>query len=176
MQAIRRKLNSQRGASMLMALLLMLVGIMVSAVIISAATSAAVNTVTNADGTTATTKDTIKATCAVGDMINDIGARFIGMNTTSTYAKTYTFSVDGYEDVSAEILVSVGTGSDESSKVYNLTATFTNGVDSEHPCRMVLTMEGKLAEERTSGDTGSTQVVTQTLEWNKAKLQKGVTG
>ena len=43
MQAIRRKLNSQRGASMLMALLLMLVGIMVSAVIISAATSAAVN-------------------------------------------------------------------------------------------------------------------------------------
>ena len=41
MQAIRRKLNSQRGASMLMALLLMLVGIMVSAVIISAATSAA---------------------------------------------------------------------------------------------------------------------------------------
>jgi len=39
-----------------------------------------------------------------------------------------------------------------------------------------LTMEGKLAEERTSGDTGSTQVVTQTLEWNKAKLQKGVTG
>ena len=43
MQAIRRKLNSQRGASMMMALLLMLVGIMVSAVIISAATSAAVN-------------------------------------------------------------------------------------------------------------------------------------
>lgn len=43
MQAIRRKLNSQKGASMLMALLLMLVGIMVSAVIISAATSAAVN-------------------------------------------------------------------------------------------------------------------------------------
>ena len=43
MQAIRRKLNSQRGASMLMALLLMLVGIMVSAFIISAATSAAVN-------------------------------------------------------------------------------------------------------------------------------------
>ena len=210
MQAIRRKLNSQRGASMLMALLLMLVGIMVSAVIISAATSAAVNkrsekeqqqaylavssaaelvrddfqsltgrykdvttTVTNADGTTTTTNDTIKATCAVGDMINDIGARFIGVNTTSTYAKTYTFSVDGYEDVSAEILVSVGTGSDESSKVYNLTA---NGVDSEHPCRMVLTMEGKLAEERTSGDTGSTQVVTRTLEWNKAKLQKGVAG
>ena len=132
MQAIRRKLNSQRGASMLMALLLMLVGIMVSAVIISAATSAAVNkrsekeqqqaylavssaaelvrddfqsltgrykdvttTVTQADGTTTTTNDTIKATCAVGDMINDIGARFIGMNTTSTYAKTYTFSVDG---------------------------------------------------------------------------------
>ena len=212
MQAIRRKLNSQRGASMLMALLLMLVGIMVSAVIISAATSAAVNkrsekeqqaylavssaaelvrddfqsltgrykdvttTVTNADGTTATTKDTIKATCAVGDMINDIGAWFIDVNTTSPYAKTYTFSVDGYEDVSAEILVSVDTGSDGSSKVYNLTATFTNGVDSEHPCRMVLTMEGKLAEERTSGDTGSTQVVTQTLEWNKAKLQKGVTG
>lgn len=215
MQAIRRKLNSQRGASMLMALLLMLVGIMVSAVIISAATSAAVNkrsekeqqqaylavssaaelvrddfqsltgrykdvttTVTQTDGTTTTTNDTIKATCAVGDMINDIGARFIGVNTTSTYAKTYTFSVDGYEDVSAEILVSVGTGSDESSKVYNLTATFTNGVDSEHPCRMVLTMEGKLSEERTSGDTGSgsTQVVTRTLEWNKAKLQKGVTG
>ena len=214
MQAIRRKLNSQRGASMLMALLLMLVGIMVSAVIISAAT-AAVNkrsekeqqqaylavssaaklvrddfqsltgrykdvttTVTHADGTTTTTKDTIKATCAVGDIINDIGARFIGVNTTSTYAKTYTFSVDGYEDVSAEILVSVGTGSDASSKVYNLTATFTNGVGSEHPCRMVLTMEGKLAEERTSGDTGSgsTQVVTQTLEWNKAKLQKEVTG
>ena len=209
MQAIRRKLNSQKGASMLMALLLMLVGIMVSAVIISAATSAAVNkrsekeqqqaylavssaaelvrddfqsltgrykdvttTVTHADGTTTTTNDTIKATCAVGDMINDIGARFIGVNTTSTYAKTYTFSVDGYEDVSAEILVSVGTGSDESSKVYNLTATFTNGVGSEHPCRMVLTMEGKLTEERTSGDTGSTQVVTRTLEWNKAKLQK----
>ena len=43
---------------------------------------------------------------------------------------------------------------------------------------MVLTMEGKLSEERTSGDTGSgsTQVVTRTLEWNKAKLQKGVTG
>lgn len=213
MQAIRRKLNSQRGASMLMALLLMLVGIMVSAVIISAATSAAVNkrsekeqqqaylavssaaelvrddfqsltgrykdvttTVTQADGTTTTKNNTIKATCAVGDMINDIGARFIGMNTTSTYAKTYTFSVDGYEDVSAEILVSVGTGSDESSKVYNLTATFTNGVGSEHSCRMVLTMEGKLTEERTSGDTGSTQVVTRTLEWNKAKLQKGVTG
>ena len=115
MQAIRRKLNSQKGASMLMALLLMLVGIMVSAVIISAATSAAVNkrsekeqqqaylavssaaelvrddfqsltgrykdvttTVTHADGTTTTTNDTIKATCAVGDMINDIGARFIG--------------------------------------------------------------------------------------------------
>ena len=41
-----------------------------------------------------------------------------------------------------------------------------------------MTMEGKLAEERTSGDTGSgsTQVVTQTLEWNKAKLQKEVTG
>lgn len=133
MQAIRRKLNSQRGASMLMALLLMLVGIMVSAVIISAATSAAVNkrsekeqqqaylavssaaelvrddfqsltgrykdvttTVTNADGTTTTTNDTIKATCAVGDMINDIGVWFIGVNTTSTYAKTYTFSVDGY--------------------------------------------------------------------------------
>ena len=109
-------------------------------------------------------------------MINDIGARFIGVNTTSTYAKTYTCSVDGYEDVSAEILVSVGTGSDESSKVYNLTATFTNGVGSEHPCRMVLTMEGKLTEERTSGDTGSTQVVTRTLEWNKAKLQKEVTG
>lgn len=219
MQAIRRKLNSQRGASMLMALLLMLVGIMVSAVIISAATSAAVNkrsekeqqqaylavssaaelvrddfqsltgrykdvttTVTDTDGTTTTTNDTIKATCAVGDMINDIGAWFIGKNTTSpyanTYAKTYTFSVDGYEDVSAEILVSVDTGSDGSSKVYNLTATFTNGVDSEHPCRMVLTMEGKLAEERTSGDagSGSTQVVTQTLEWNKAKLQKEVTG
>ena len=197
MQAIRRKLNSQKGASMLMALLLMLVGIMVSAVIISAATSAAVNkrsekeqqqaylavssaaelvrddfqsltgrykdvttTVTHADGTTTTTNDTIKATCAVGDMINDIGARFIGVNTTSTYAKTYTFSVDGYEDVSAEILVSVGTGSDESSKVYNLTATFTNGVGSEHPCRMVLTMEGKLTEERTSGDTGSTLTTT----------------
>ena len=109
-------------------------------------------------------------------MINDIGAWFIDVNTTSTYAKTYTFSVDGYEDVSAEILVSVDTGSDGSSKVYNLTATFTNGVGSEHPCRMVLTMEGKLAEERTSGDTGSTQVVTRTLEWNKAKLQKGVTG
>ena len=198
MQAIRRKLNSQRGASMLMALLLMLVGIMVSAVIISAATSAAVNkrsekeqqqaylAVSSAaelvrddfqsltgrykDVTTTTTKDTIKATCAVGDMINDIGAWFIDVNTTSTYAKTYTFSVDGYEDVSAEILVSVGTGSDESSKVYNLTATFTNGVGSEHPCRTVLTMEGKLAEE------SSTQVVTQTLEWNKAKLQKGVTG
>ena len=133
-------------------------------------------TVTHADGTTTTKKDTIKATCAVGDMINDIGAWFIDVNTTSTYAKTYTFSVDGYEDVSAEILVSVGTGSDASSKVYNLTATFTNGVDSEHPCRMVLTMEGKLAEERTSGDTGSTQVVTRTLEWNKAKLQKEVTG
>lgn len=219
MQAIRRKLNSQRGASMLMALLLMLVGIMVSAVIISAATSAAVNkrsekeqqqaylavssaaelvrddfqsltgrykdvttTVTHADGTTTTTNDTIKATCAVGDMINDIGAWFIGKNMTSpyanTYAKTYTFSVDGYEDVSAEILVSVDTGSDGSSKVYNLAATFTNGADSEHPCRMVLTMEGKLAEERTSGDTGSgsTQVVTRTLEWNKAKLQKEVTG
>lgn len=212
MQAIRRKLNSQRGASMLMALL-MLVGIMVSAVIISAATSAAVNkrsekeqqqaylavssaaelvrddfqsltgrykdvttTVTNADGTTTTKNNTIKATCAVGDMINDIGEWVIYVNTTSTYAKTYTFSVDGYEDVSAEILVSVGTGSDESSKVYNLTATFTNGVGSEHPCRMVLTMEGKLTEERTSGDTGSTQVVTRTLEWNKAKLQKGVTG
>ena len=209
MQAIRRKLNSQRGASMLMALLLMLVGIMVSAVIISAATSAAVNkrsekeqqqaylavnsaaelvrddfqsltgrykdvttTVTHADGTTTTTNDTIKATCAVGDMINDIGAWFIDVNTTSTYAKTYTFSVDGYEDVSAEILVSVDTGSDGSSKVYNL----TNGADSEHPCRVVLTMEGKLTEERTSGDTGSTQVVTRTLEWNKAKLQKEVTG
>ena len=126
MQAIRRKLNSQRGASMLMALLLMLVGIMVSAVIISAATSAAVNkrsekeqqqaylavnsaaelvrddfqsltgrykdvttTVTHADGTTTTTNDTIKATCAVGDMINDIGAWFIDVNTTSTYAKMY---------------------------------------------------------------------------------------
>lgn len=214
MQAIRRKLNSQRGASMLMALLLMLVGIMVSAVIISAATtSAAVNkrsekeqqqaylavnsaaelvrddfqsltgrykdvttTVTHADGTTTTTNDTIKATCAVGDMINDIGAWFIDVNTTSTYAKTYTFSVDGYEDVSAEILVSVDTGSDGSSKVYNLAATFTNGADSEHPCRVVLTMEGKLTEERTSGDTGSTQVVTRTLEWNKAKLQKEVTG
>ena len=197
MQAIRRKLNSQRGASMLMALLLMLVGIMVSAVIISAATSAAVNkrsekeqqqaylAVSSAaelvrdDFQSLTGRykdDTIKATCAVGDMINDIGARFIGVNTTSTYAKTYTFSVDGYEDVSAEILVSVDTGSDGSSKVYNLTATFTNGVDSEHPCRMVLTMEGKLTEERTSGDTGSTQVVTQTLEWNKAKLQKEVTG
>lgn len=213
MQAIRKKLNSQRGASMLMALLLMLVGIMVSAVIISAATSAAVNkrsekeqqqaylavssaaelvrddfqsptgrykdvttTVTHTDGTTTTTKDTIKATCAVGDMINDIGAWFIDVNTTTPYAKTYTFSVDGYEDVSAEILVSIDTGSDGSSKVYNLTATFTNGASSEHPCRMVLTMEGKLAEERTSGDTGSTQVVTQTLEWNKAKLQKEVTG
>ena len=212
MQVIRRKLNSQKGASMLMALLLMLVGIMVSAVIISAATSAAVNkrsekeqqqaylavnsaaklvrddfqsltgrykdvttTVTHTDGTTTTTKDTIKATCAVGDMINDIGAWFIDVNTTSPYVKTYTFSVDGYEDVSAEILVSVDTGSDGSSKVYNLTATFTNGMGSEHPCRMVLTMEGKLTEERTSGDTGSTQVVTQTLEWNKAKLQKGVT-
>ena len=155
MQAIRRKLNSQRGASMLMALLLMLVGIMVSAVIISAATSAAVNkrsekeqqqaylavnsaaelvrddfqsltgrykdvttTVTHADGTTTTTNDTIKATCAVGDMINDIGAWFIDVNTTSTYAKTYTFSVDGYEDVSAEILVSVDTGSDGSSNIH----------------------------------------------------------
>ena len=94
----------------------------------------------------------------------------------TSLAKTYTFSVDGYEDVSAEILISVDTGSDGSSKVYNLTATFTNGVDSEHPCRMVLTMEGKLTEERTSGDTGSKQVVTQTLEWNKAKLQKEVTG
>lgn len=81
-------------------------------------------------------------------MINDIGAWFIDVNTTSTYAKTYTFSVDGYEDVSAEILVSVDTGSDGSSKVYNLAATFTNGADSEHPCRVVLTMEGKLTEER----------------------------
>ena len=203
MQAIRRKLNSQRGASMLMALLLMLVGIMVSAVnkrsekeqqqAYLAVNSAAelvrddfqsltgrykdvTTTVTHADGTTTTTNDTIKATCAVGDMINDIGAWFIDVNTTSTYAKTYTFSVDGYEDVSAEILVSVDTGSDGSSKVYNLAATFTNGADSEHPCRVVLTMEGKLTEERTSGDTGSTQVVTRTLEWNKAKLQKEVTG
>lgn len=211
MQAIRRKLNSQRGASMLMALLLMLVGIMVSAVIISAATSAAVNkrsekeqqqaylavssaaelvrddfqsptgrykdvttTVTHTDGTTTTTKDTIKATCAVGDMINDIGAWFIDVNTTTPYVKTYTFSVDGYEDVSAEILVSIDTGSDGSSKVYNLTATFTNGVSSEHPCRMVLTMEGKVGDDpRQEGDI---KYRTQTLEWNKAKLQKGVTG
>ena len=155
MQAIRRKLNSQRGASMLMALLLMLVGIMVSAVIISAATSAAVNkrsekeqqqaylavssaaelvrddfqsltgrykdvttTVTQADGTTTTTNDTIKATCAVGDMINDIGAWFIGVNTTTPYTKTYTFSVDGYEDVSAEILVSVDTSLQHSQTVW----------------------------------------------------------
>ena len=202
MQAIRRKLNSQRGASMLMALLLMLVGISAAVNKRSekeqqqaylAVNSAAelvrddfqsltgrykdvTTTVTHADGTTTTTNDTIKATCAVGDMINDIGAWFIDVNTTSTYAKTYTFSVDGYEDVSAEILVSVDTGSDGSSKVYNLAATFTNGADSEHPCRVVLTMEGKLTEERTSGDTGSTQVVTRTLEWNKAKLQKEVTG
>ena len=211
MQVIRRKLNSQKGASMLMALLLMLVGIMVSAVIISAATSAAVNkrsekeqqqaylavssaaelvrddfqslegrykdvttTVVNADGTTTTTKDTIKATCAVGDMINDIGKWFIDVNTTSPYAKTYTFSVDGYEDVSVEILVSIDTGSDGSSKVYNLTATFTNGASSEHPCRMILTMEGKLGEDSRPADGGT--ILTKTLEWNKAKLQKEVTG
>ena len=42
MKRLAQKLNCRRGASMLMALLLMLVGIMVSAVIISAATSAAV--------------------------------------------------------------------------------------------------------------------------------------
>lgn len=212
MQAIRRKLNSQKGASMLMALLLMLVGIMVSAVIISAATSAAVNkrsekeqqqaylavssaaelvrddfqsitgryklvttTVTNADGTTTTTKDTIEATCAVGDIINDIGERLMGAAPSNTYDKTYTFSIEGYEDVTANFLIASGT-STSGEDIYDLTVIFTNGASSEHPCRMVLTMEGKLAEERTSGDTGSTQVVTQTLEWNKAKLQKGVTG
>ena len=212
MQAIRRKLNSQRGASMLMALLLMLVGIMVSAVIISAATSAAVNkrsekeqqqaylavssaaelvrddfqsvagryklvttTVTNDDGTTTVTKNTIGATCAVGDMIDDIAEMLVGNTPTNTYDKTYTFSVDGYEDVTADFLI-VGGTSTSGEDIYDLTVIFTNGASSEHPCRMVLTMEGKLTEERTSGDTGSTQVVTQTLEWNKAKLQKEVTG
>ena len=212
MQAIRKKLNSQRGASMLMALLLMLVGIMVSAVIISAATSAAVNkrsekeqqqaylavssaaelvrddfqsvagryklvttTVTNDDGTTTVTKNTIGSTCAVGDMINDIGKTMMGPASTNQYDKTYTFSVEGYEDVTAEFLI-VGGTSTSGEDIYDLTVIFTNGANAEHPCRMVLTMEGKLAEERTSGDTGSTQVVTQTLEWNKAKLQKGVTG
>ncbi|MFR8207762.1 hypothetical protein [Hominenteromicrobium sp.] len=81
--------------------------------------------------------------------------------------------------LSAEILYQLTSGDKHSGEgVYDLTVIFTNGASSEHPCRMVLTMEGKLAEERTSGDagSGSTQVVTRTLEWNKAKLQKGVTG
>ena len=210
MQAIRKKLNSQRGASMLMALLLMLVGIMVSAVIISAATSAAVNkrsekeqqqaylavssaaelvrddfqsltgrykivttTVTNGDGTTTTTEETIGATCAVGDIINDIGKTMMGPASTNQYHKTYTFSIEGYEDVTADFLIAGGTstGGDD---IYDLTVIFTNGASSEHPCRMILTMEGKLGKDpRFEGDT---EYLTQTLEWNKAKLQKEVTG
>ena len=211
MQAIRRKLNSQRGASMLMALLLMLVGIMVSAVIISAATSAAVNKrsekeqqqaylavssaaelvrddfqslegryklvttlVKDEDGSFIPVGSEVTgATCAVGDIINDIGERLMGAASSNTYDKIYTFSVDGYEDVTAEFIIAGGTstGGDD---IYDLTVIFTNGASSEHPCRMILTMEGKLGKDpRFEGDT---EYLTQTLEWNKAKLQKEVTG
>lgn len=211
MQAIRRKLNSQKGASMLMALLLMLVGIMVSAVIISAATSAAVNKrsekeqqqaylavssaaelvrddfqsitgryklvttlVKDEDGSFIPVGSEVTgATCAVGDIINDIGERLMGAVPSNTYDKTYTFSIDGYEDVTANFLIASGT-STSGEAVYDLTVIFTNGASSEHPCRMVLTMEGKVGDDpRQEGDI---KYRTQTLEWNKAKLQKGVTG
>ncbi len=211
MQAIRRKLNSQRGASMLMALLLMLVGIMVSAVIISAATSAAVNKrsekeqqqaylavssaaelvrddfqsvagryklvttlVKDEDGSFIPVGSEVTgATCAVGDIINDIGERLMGAVPSNTYDKTYTFSIDGYEDVTANFLIASGT-STSGEAVYDLTVIFTNGASSEHPCRMVLTMEGKVGDDpRQEGDI---KYRTQTLEWNKAKLQKEVTG
>lgn len=218
MQTIRRKLNSQRGASMLMALLLMLVGIMVSAVIISAATSAAVNkrsekeqqqaylavssaaelvrgdfqsltgrykvvtiTTTSKDDPqdVKTTVEEHKATCALGDIINDIGERLMGAAPSNTYDKIYTFSVDGYEDVTAEFIIADGT-STSGEDVYDLTVIFTNGANAEHPCRMILTIEGKLVTEPLQNGKDEEEnpftKLTQTLEWNKAKLQKGVTG
>lgn len=218
MQAIRKKLNSQRGASMLMALLLMLVGIMVSAVIISAATSAAVNkrsekeqqqaylavssaaelvrddfqsvagryklvtvTTTSKDDPqdVKTTVEEHKATCALGDIINDIGEKLMGPASTNQYREIYTFSIEGYEDVTAEFII-VGGTSTSGEDIYDLTVIFTNGASSEHPCRMILTIEGKLVTEPLQNGKDEEEnpftKLTQTLEWNKAKLQKEVTG
>ena len=76
-------------------------------------------TVTNADGTTTTTKDTIEATCAGGDIINDIGERLMGAAPSNTYDKIYTFSIEGYEDVTANFLIASGT-STSGEDIYDL--------------------------------------------------------
>lgn len=85
MQAIRRKLNSQRGASMLMALLLMLVGIMVSAVIISAATSAAVNKRSEKEQRRPTSRSALPQEL-VRDDFQSLTGRYKDVTTTVTQA------------------------------------------------------------------------------------------
>ena len=214
MQAIRRKLNSRKGASMLMALLLMLVGIMVSAVIGSAATSAVANKrsekeqqqaylavssaaelvrddfVSNTGKYSVITTQyyysqydtrpfntktvTQEPTCAMKSIITEI-VKWFNDYGASAFHQVYTISADGYEDITADFTATLQTNAGDEN-IYALTVTFTNGADSEHPCRMVLTMDGQESVTESESAEGSyyTRVSTKTFAWSKASLQKEV--
>ena len=210
MQRIRRKLQSNSGASMLMALLLMLVGVVTSAVIIAAAINAALFvkeeknqmqaylTVSSAAqlisgelerGECDYSKSVIKTyryswsstpmktetkeesgSGAFSAIIKEALAE-LEQYPTKTFNEVYTISVEGYDEVSAEVFIKK---SAENTDEYNLTVYFEGG-EEPNRCRMILKATGKMTSSDSKGTDSwrrTTVTTTTTVAWKDASLAR----
>ena len=197
MGKILKKLHSQRGETMLMALLLFLVGVMVSAVILAAAISAESDAVSSAaelfrdaiqsgdsggyreivtktySGTQLQGTKTEKqnASGPFSEIFNNVIPTLL--TSPTTFRKTYTLSMDGLEDVTMELSIQPKQGDNTQ---FTLTAVFYNDTEGKHPCQMTVGFGGTTNVKYTDwGDdyTGNHYYATTTeIKWDQPTITR----
>ena len=100
------------------------------------------------------------------------------------HVTSYSISAGDYDKVNVEVFLnqaSVETGSSADATQYNLTVVFSGGGDA-HKCKIYLTAEGVTTSTSTSTETTEwglfsttykkTEIVTTSIKWQNAKLQR----
>ena len=186
MNTIRRKLRSDRGSSMVLALFLMLVAVMVSHTILAAAATAGQNVVQQRESqqaylTVSSAAETFRDSVlsfngdnsfrqVVETRYSDASMEHVTQTTTSYNSLQGPFSVEleGYEDVSMEL--SLEKDAEVSGNGYVLNAVFSNAVPGkpipDAPCRMKVTIRAytESLKDETSQDKNNVWV-RRTVRW-----------
>lgn len=124
-------------------------------------------------GTPTTSKTTQEASGNFSEILNN-AVKFLGQYPSAISSGTYTIEAQGLESVSMNLKI---TYSQEDS-TYKLRAEFENITDSDHTCRMVLTMSGS---QRLTTQSGTqfingrdrlVEVQTMSLVWENAHIGK----
>ena len=214
MNAILRKLRSDRGSSMVLALFLMLVAVMVSHTILAAAATAGQNVVQQRESQQAyltvssaaeTFRDSVLSFNGNNSFRRVVETRYTNaskeevaettttytslqgpfskeledalkhqMNYGTAYTRTYTIQVEGYEDVSMEMMLDKDP--DVSEGRYVLTAVFSNAVPGqpipEAPYRMKVTVRGNTDSVKDEASQDENNVWTRrTMSWQFTTAQ-----